>query len=160
MEKCLPALHAKPPVTERPRFSRQPGMKLLLVSRNMTWHRAVRGALRDLGGDVQTCDARDALYRLAGPTSYYSHLLVDRNDAEGLLDELVDLTAETNAPDTGVLLLGPGESWHPFIRVVPAPTSQSITDALMTNSPPRDRSGMNLTELTAAMQNRMIETRY
>lgn len=161
MEKCLSALYAKPPVPGRSQISRQPGIKLLLVSRNMTWHRAVRGAARDLGGgDVHTCDARDALSRLAGAGSYYSHLLVDRNDTEGLLDELANLTTETSTPDTRMLLLGPGESWHPSVPVVPAPTSQSITDALMKNSPPRDRSSMNVTELTAAMQSHMIETRY
>ena len=51
------------------------------------------------GGDVLTCDARDALVRLAGTSSHYSHLLVDRNDAEGLLDELADLPIEVRGAE-------------------------------------------------------------
>ncbi len=158
MEKCL---LANPPLSEHAIVPGRLGLRLLLVSSNVAWHRAVHSAAWSLGGgNVDTCDARSAVCRLAGTGSDYSHLLVDRNDAQGLLVELANLTTEIAGPDTHMLLLDSGASWHPFLRVVPDATPQSITDALMRTLPPRDRPGMNLTELTAAMQSQMIETRY
>jgi EAL domain-containing protein (putative c-di-GMP-specific phosphodiesterase class I) len=109
---------------------------------------------------VLTCDARGALARLAGTASHYTHLLVDRNDAEGLLDELADLTTEVAAPDTDMLVLGSAPSEHPRIRVVPTATSRSVAEALMAPSPTRDGPAMNVAELTAALKGAMIETRY
>ncbi len=136
-------------------------INLLLVSRNAAWFRAVDGAARELGGgDVLTCDARGALARLAGTTSHYSHLLVDRNDAEGLFDELADLATEVAAPDTDVLVLGSADVKHPRIRAVRNPTPRSVAEALMASSPPRGGPAMDLAELTAALKGTMIETRY
>jgi len=138
-----------------------PEINLLLVSRSATWSRAVHCATEELGGgDVLTCDARGALARLAGTASHYSHLLVDRNDAEGLLDELADLATEVAAPDTDMLVLGTADSRHPRIRVVPTATSRSVAEALMASPPPRGGSPMGVAELTAALQGAMIETRY
>src|SRR3984957_5507378 len=114
MEKCLPAPFGAAHIPGRRGASRLPDFNLLLVSRSATWTRAVHGATRALGGgDVLTCDARDALARLAGTASHYTHLLVDRNDAEGLLDELADLTTEVAAPDTDMLVLGTADSRGP-----------------------------------------------
>src|SRR5579859_3657268 len=99
-------------------------INLLLVSRSTKWFRAVRHATERLGGgDILTCDARDALARLAGTGEHYSHLLVDRDDAEGLLHELADLTKEVAAPDTDMLVLGTGDDRDPHIRAIPTPTS-------------------------------------
>ena len=141
--------------------SRISAINLLLVSRNAAWYRAVDGATRALGGgDVQTCDARGALARLAGTTSHYSHLLVDRNDAEGLLDELADLATEVVAPDTDVLVLGAADARHPHIRVVRTANPRSVAEALMAGSPPRESVAMDRAELTAALDGAMIETRY
>jgi EAL domain-containing protein (putative c-di-GMP-specific phosphodiesterase class I) len=161
MEKRLPAPFGAAHIIGRPDASRPPDFNLLLVSRSVTWTRAVHCATRALGGgDVLNCDARDALTRLAGTASHYTHLLVDRNDAEGLLDELADLTTEVVAPDTDMLVLGPADSGHPHIRSVPTATSRSVAEALMAPSPTRDGSAMNVAELTAALQGAMIETRY
>jgi EAL domain-containing protein (putative c-di-GMP-specific phosphodiesterase class I) len=136
-------------------------MNLLLVSRSAAWCQAVHAASRKLGrGDVVACDARDALARLAGTSSHYSHLLVDRNDAEGLLDELADLATEVGAPDTNMFMLGAMDTKHPRIRVISTATSRSVVEALMASSPPRGGPVMDLSELRAALAGTMIETRY
>jgi EAL domain-containing protein (putative c-di-GMP-specific phosphodiesterase class I) len=161
MEKSLPASTDS---RHGPEWSRDAGgseINLLLVSRCPTWLQAVHCATRELGGgDISTCDARGALARLAGTTSHYSHLLVDRNDAEGLLDELADLATEVAAPVTDMLVLGSADSRRPHLRVVSTATSRFVAEALMAVPPPRGGPEMDLTELTAAMQGAMIETRY
>jgi EAL domain-containing protein (putative c-di-GMP-specific phosphodiesterase class I) len=147
--------------------SQSTDFNLLLVSRSPVWFRAVQRATQTLGhGDVLACEARDALARLAGTAAHYSHLLVDRNDADGLLDELADLTAEVAAPDTDMLVLGssddPGvsDNRHPRIRTIPTATPRSVLEALMADSPARPRPTMELAELRAALKTAMIETRY
>lgn len=161
MEKSLPVSCVAAHIQGQSKTPRSSEISLLLVSRSAIWSRAVHSATRELGGgDVLTCDARGALARLAGTTSHYTHLLVDRNDAEGLLDELADLTTEVVAPDTGMLVLGTAVCRRPHIRTVPTATSRSVAEALMASPPTRDGSTMNLAELTAALQGAMIETRY
>src|ERR1700682_4849735 len=81
-------------------------INLLLVSRSTKWFQAVQHATEQMGGgDILSCDVRGALARWAGTAAHYSHLLVDRDDAEGLLDELADLAQEVAAPDTDMLVL-------------------------------------------------------
>jgi EAL domain-containing protein (putative c-di-GMP-specific phosphodiesterase class I) len=160
MEKSLPVPRVVAPILGQHNAPRLPEINLLLVSRSLIWSLAVHDATKELGGDVLTCDARGALARLAGTASHYTHLLVDGNDAEGLLDELADLTTEVAAPDTDMLVLGSADSRHPRIRVVQTATSRSVAEALMARSPTRDGSAMNLAELTAALKGAMIETRY
>lgn len=135
---------------------------LLLVSRSAVWSKAVHGAAAELGGgDVATCGARDAVRRLAGTAARYSHLLVDRNDADGLFNELADLATEAAGPDTDMLALGASEtSRRPHIRVISAATPGSVRDALLEGSAPRHRPTMDLVELRAALAGAMIETRY
>ncbi|WP_428491358.1 EAL domain-containing protein [Rhodopila sp.] len=161
MDKSLPA---PTDPSGRPSWRRDPGtsiINLLLVSRSREWFTAVRGASIALGGgEVLTCDARNALARLAGTSSHYSHLLVDRNDAEGLLDELAGLVTEVAAPDTDMLVLGSPDSRYPCIRSVPTATSSSVQAALMAASPCRAGPAMGVTELTTALQGAMIENRY
>ena len=136
-------------------------INLLLVTRNPAWSRAVHSATRRLGGGgVLTCDARGALARLAGTAAHYSHLLVDRNDAEGLFDELADLANEVGAPDTDVLVLGSADALRPHIRFVSDATSRSVAEALMASPPTRRGPALELAELTAALQGAMIEARY
>jgi EAL domain-containing protein (putative c-di-GMP-specific phosphodiesterase class I) len=133
----------------------------MLVSRSPSWARAVSGATRALdGASFHTCLARDALARLAGTRARYSHLLVDENDADGLLNELADLAVEVAAPDTDMLVLGAADTSRPNVRVITAATARSVRKALMTTTPPRDRAAIDLTELRAALQHARIETRY
>ena len=161
MEKRLPI---PTDASGRPTWQHDPGasvINLLLVSRSREWFTAVSGASIALGGgEVLTCNARNALARLAGTASHYSHLLVDRNDAEGLLDELAGLVTEVAAPDTDMLVLGSADARHPCIRAVAIATSQSVQEALMAASPSRAGPAMDVAALTAALQGAMIENRY
>jgi EAL domain-containing protein (putative c-di-GMP-specific phosphodiesterase class I) len=143
-----------------PRASGVSKINLLLVSRSPAWFHAVHHASMMLGGDVLICDARKALALLAGTELHYSHLLVDRNDAEGLLDELADLATEFTAPETDLLVLGSADARRPHIRVVPAATCGSVVEALRARPRSYDGPAMDRFELTAALQGRMIETRY
>ena len=136
-------------------------INLLLVSRDPTWLGAVRGATSALGGgDVVACDARDALARLASSAARYSHLLVDANDVDGLLDEFADLANELSDPEIDMLILGGTDIKHPLIRVIPAATSQSVLEALMATSVLPSASSLDLAEIKAALNGAMIETRY
>ena len=138
-----------------------PDLNLLLVSCNPDWFNAVTGATASLGHvDVSTCGARDALARLAGTNPHYSHLLIDRNDAEGLLDELADLATEMSAPDTDMFVLGAADSRYPRIRCIPTATPSSVLEALMATIPRRGPAVMDLAELRAALAGAMVETRY
>jgi EAL domain-containing protein (putative c-di-GMP-specific phosphodiesterase class I) len=160
MEKSLSALsRGRDGVT--PIAVATPDLNLLLVSRNPDWFAAVTGATASLGHvDVLTCGARDALTRLAGTASHYSHLLIDWNDADGLLDELADLATEVAAPDTDMLVLGAADSRYPRIRFIPTATPRSVLEALMVTIPKRGQTLMDLTELRAALAGAMVETRY
>src|SRR6202451_1957125 len=94
-------------------------LNLLLVSRSANWARAVRSATAEIGGGgISTCGARDALTRLAGISPHYSHLLVDKKDADGLLKELADLANEIADPNTDMLVLGMAESGWPHIPTI------------------------------------------
>jgi EAL domain-containing protein (putative c-di-GMP-specific phosphodiesterase class I) len=158
MEKSVPLVSAP---ARQPTVAGLPEFHLLLVSSNPTWSKAVRCATEALGGgEVLTCDARGALALLAGTASHYSHLLVDRDDAEGLLDELADLANEVGAPDTDMLVLGSADAARPHIRSVSTATSRSIAEALRNPAPRRRGPEMNLAELRAALNGAMIETRY
>lgn len=136
-------------------------LALLLVTRNADWSRAVHGAAAEINGsDVLACAARDAISRLAGSASRYSHVLVDRNGADGLFDALADLATEAACPDTDMLALGKSGASRPRIREIPTATAGSVREALMASAEPRDTQSFNLSELRAALDGAMIETRY
>jgi EAL domain-containing protein (putative c-di-GMP-specific phosphodiesterase class I) len=161
MEKRLPASARASHRSELSGRPPTPDFNLLLVSRSPAWFKAVRGATEALGRvDVSTCGARDAVARLAGTDTHYSHLLVDRNDADGLLGELADLATEVAAPDTDMLVLGAADSRYPRFRYIQKATSRSVLDALTATTPPRRRTLMEPSELQAALNAAMIETRY
>lgn len=137
------------------------GARLLLVTRNAAWRTAVKHAASCLGGRaVDACGARDALARLAGAGPYYSHLLVDQADAEGLFAELADLAYEVARPDTDMIVLGHSSVRRPRMRSVAVASAESVLEALMADPPPRDASAIALTELHAALDGAKIETRY
>jgi len=138
-----------------------PDFTLLLVTRNAIWSRAVRGAARALGaGGVAICDAHDAVKRLSGTNWHYSHLLVDRDGAEGLFDELADLATEVAAPDTDIIALGATAKPRPHVRTILAATARSVREAILTSPWPRHRPTIDLEELRAALDGAMIEARY
>ena len=161
MDKCRPAPSPSAKSIGRTGTSIPATLNFLLVSRSADWFAAVTGAVEKLGqGDVSACDARDALARLAGTSPHYSHLLVDHNDADGLLEELADVSIEVISPDTDMLVLGPSNTRHPHIRAVPTATPRSVLEALMAKSTPRARPVIDLAELRVALKGAMIETRY
>ena len=161
MEKNLPVLSRGRRAPGRSDASSASDFSLLLVSRSPAWCAAVTSATESLGHvDVLTCGVRDALALMAGMASRYSHLLIDQNDADGLLDELADLATEMAAPDMDLLVLGAADSRYPQIRFVPTATPRSILEALMVTNPPRGPTVMDLAELRAALAGAMVETRY
>jgi EAL domain-containing protein (putative c-di-GMP-specific phosphodiesterase class I) len=139
-----------------------PNLNLLLVSRDTNWARAIHSAMREMGGaDVSLCGARDALARLARMSPHYSHLLVDGNDADGLLKELADLTTEIASPDTDMLMLGATAAGHPWIRVIATADTRTVREALMASRGSRGADdAMALADLRAALDSAMIEPRY
>jgi EAL domain-containing protein (putative c-di-GMP-specific phosphodiesterase class I) len=161
MEKSVPALPRSGPGPNHSDTVAMSDFNLLLVSRSPDWFAAVTGATEALGHvDVLTCGARNALARLAGTVSHYSHLLIDQNDADGPLDELADLATEVAASDMDMLVLGAADSRYPRIRFIPTATPHSVLEALMISVPPRGATVMDLAELRAALTGAMVETRY
>ncbi len=161
MEKSLPLASGGRYELDRPLATHATDLNLLLVSRSPDWLAAVTSATESLGHVyISRCGARDALARLAGTTSHYSHVLIDQNDADGLFNELANLAIEVAAPDTDMLVLGAADSRYPQIRFISAATPRSVLEALMATVPPRGRDVMDLAELRAALTGAMVETRY
>lgn len=158
----LPGMNNTPPGASGPVSGLScPGARLLLVSRDAAWRQAVRRAADRLGGRaVDSCGARDALTRLACASPYYSHLLVDHADAEGLLGELADLAGEVASPDTTMLVLGPTSGRHPKVQAIPVASARSVIDALLAAPLPREGQAVDLSEVQEALDGAQIETRY
>src|SRR5580658_4023831 len=81
-------------------------LDVLLVSDDPRWTASVREAVAAEGGVVETVSARAAVARLASTGPHLSHVLVDRNDADGLLETLAELTSDTASPEVTLLVLG------------------------------------------------------
>ncbi len=142
------------------RHGLNPDYNLLLVSHSPVWIKAVHDATESLGlAGAQACGARDAVARLAGTAEHYSHLLVDYDDADGLLGALADLVTESTPPDTDMLVLGTVDSRFPGFRSVESATSKCILDALITTTP-RPKAMMEPSELRAVLSGATIETHY
>ncbi|MGA3402450.1 MAG: EAL domain-containing protein [Acetobacteraceae bacterium] len=136
---------------------------LLLVSGDKRWTRAVREAAAEIGGGVSSCDARHAVIRLACLAPHYSHLLLHPDSADGLLNELVTLTAGDRESDTEMLLLGNQGPLPPRIGVIHSADRRAVRQALAPRPPQArapDENPMHLTELREALAGAMIETRY
>ncbi len=140
------------------------GPNILLVCRDPSWDRAVRDAATAIGrcGTVSLVPADVALRHLAALPDYYSHLLVENNGNETLLDTLIQLTSNAAGSETEMLMLGGGIDRVPFVNVITAATSQSVREALMVNSPQRGqtRTDLQLSEVRAALENAQISARY
>ena len=137
------------------------GLNLLLVTRDAAWTVAVKGAAQSLDdSSVNACVARDAVNALASISSHYSHVLVDEEGADGLFNEIADLATEIAQPDTDMLALGILGRARRRVRIIRSATTQSVREALMATLPPRGRSAIEMSELRAALDGAMIETRY
>ncbi len=136
---------------------------LLLVSGSRRWTQAVREAAAEIGGGVSSCDARDAVIRLACVAPHYSHLLLHPGSADGLLNELVNLTAGDRESSTEMLLLGSAKPSPPRIGVIRSADRRAVRQALAphpSQGQAPDEHPMHLTELHEALAGAMIETRY
>ncbi len=151
---CVPvAVLAPPPAS----------CNLLLVSESTHWREAVHAAAAEIGGGVSSCDARDAVIRLACITPRYSHLLLDPGSADGLLDELMTLTAGDRESSTAMLLLGCHGQLPPRIGVIRSADRSAVRQALApqpSSATAPDAHPMHLAELREALAGAMIETRY
>jgi EAL domain-containing protein (putative c-di-GMP-specific phosphodiesterase class I) len=123
----------------------------------------VRAAAAEIGGGVSSCDARDAVIRLACIAPRYSHLLLHPDSAGGLLNELVDLTVGDRESNTEMLLLGATGSPPPRIGVIRSADRAAVRQALVprpSQAPVPDKDPLRLIELREALAGTMIETRY
>ena len=138
-------------------------LNLLLVACDRDWSVAVTDALSDLGaGGISTCDARGALARLSGVRPRYSHLLVQPESADGLIQALADVTSGPAGSDTAMLILGGAADILPGIGVIASASRHAIRAALSRPhfSHAAQEGAMLPGELRAALSGTMIETRY
>lgn len=140
----------------------QPDLSLLLVSANRRWSEAVRAVAAEISGSaVFICDARDALLRLAATARHYTHLLLQPSCADGLLNELVHLTAGGGEPSTTIVLLGRTANLPPRVGGIRSASRRSIRQALVpAATPAAQEARMHLTELHEALAGAMIDARY
>jgi EAL domain-containing protein (putative c-di-GMP-specific phosphodiesterase class I) len=137
-------------------------LDVLLVSQDPLWTAPVREAVAAEGGVVETVSARSAVARLASAGPHLSHVLVDRNDADGLLETLAELTSDTASPEVTLLVLGRDANESLDLKVIAAANRQSIADALAVEHFPSERNEPTLptVELLEVVTGAMIETRY
>jgi hypothetical protein len=136
-------------------------LDVLLVSDDPLWTSSVREAVAAEGGVVETVSARAAVARLASAGTHLSHILVDQNGAEGLLDTLAELTSDTASAEVTLLVLGsPTTRRGP--RVIPSADRQSVAASLAVRPLPSNHNEPTLaaTELLEVVNGEMIETRY
>jgi hypothetical protein len=137
-------------------------LDVLLVSDDPRWTTSVREAVAAEGGVVETVSARAAVARLASAGTHLSHILVDRNGAEGLLDTLADLTSDTASAEVTLLVLGSSSNAAPWPRVIPMADRQSVAESLAVRQLPACHNEPTLAppELLEVVNGEMIETRY
>jgi EAL domain-containing protein (putative c-di-GMP-specific phosphodiesterase class I) len=120
-------------------------LDVLLVSDDPRWTAPVREAVAATGGIVQTVSARAAVARLASAGTRLSHILVDRNGAEGLLETLAELASDIASADVTLLVLGAAtaSSTGPPTGAPTGPISAATSSAAaVSSSPGSGRSGL------------------
>jgi len=137
-------------------------LDVLLVSDDPRWTTSVREAVAAEGGVVETVSARAAVARLASAGTHLSHILVDQNGAEGLLDTLTDLTSDTASAEVTLLVLGSRSGAQGGPRVIPTADRHSVAASLAVRELPTEHNEPTLapTDLLEVVNGEMIETRY
>ena len=137
-------------------------LDVLLVSDDPRWTASVREAVAAEGGVVETVTARAAVARLASAGPHLSHVLVDQNDADGLLETLTELTSDTASPEVTLLVLGESATEHLGSKVIASADRQSVATSLAVRHFPFERNEPTLptVELLEVVTGAMIETRY
>lgn len=138
------------------------GLHLLLVSDDPRWITAVREAVAAEDGLVETVSARVAVARLAGMGPRYSHVLIDRDSAYGLVDILTDLTSGTARDETTLLFLGGARDARNGIGVIAAASRRAVAATLAAQYVPPQHNTPHLptAELLELARDGLIETRY
>ncbi|MGA3005270.1 MAG: EAL domain-containing protein [Acetobacteraceae bacterium] len=137
-------------------------LDVLLVSHDPRWTASVREAVAAEGGVVETVTARAAVARLASAGPHLSHVLVDQNDADGLLETLAELTSDTASPEVTLLVLGVAETENFGLQVIASADRQAVAASLAIRHFPSERNEPTLptVELLEVVTGAMIETRY
>jgi EAL domain-containing protein (putative c-di-GMP-specific phosphodiesterase class I) len=137
-------------------------LDVLLVSDDPRWTAPVREAVAAEGGVVETVSARTAVARLANAGAHLSHILVDRNGADGLLATLADLTSDTASAEVTLLVLGGSASVPRAAGVIETADRQTIADFLAVRRFPINHKQPVLAaaDLLDVVSGEMIETRY
>jgi EAL domain-containing protein (putative c-di-GMP-specific phosphodiesterase class I) len=137
-------------------------LDVLLVSDDPRWTAPVREAVAAEGGVVETVSARTAVARLANAGAHLSHILVDRNGADGLLATLADLTSDTASAEVTLLVLGGSASVPRSAGVIETADRQTIADFLAVRRFPTNHKQPVLAaaDLLDVVSGEMIETRY
>jgi EAL domain-containing protein (putative c-di-GMP-specific phosphodiesterase class I) len=137
-------------------------LDVLLVSDDPRWTNSVREAVAAEGGVVETVSARAAVARLASAGTHLSHILVDQNGAEGLLDTLEELTSDSASAEVTLLVLGSPTTSRGGPRVIPSADRFAVAASLAVRPPPSEHNEPTLeaTELLEVVNGEMIETRY
>jgi EAL domain-containing protein (putative c-di-GMP-specific phosphodiesterase class I) len=137
-------------------------LDVLLVSDDPRWTNSVREAVAAEGGVVETVSARAAVARLASAGTHLSHILVDQNGAEGLLDTLEELTSDSASAEVTLLVLGSPTTSRGGPRVIPSADRFAVAASLAVRPRPSEHNEPTLeaTELLEVVNGEMIETRY
>jgi EAL domain-containing protein (putative c-di-GMP-specific phosphodiesterase class I) len=143
-------------------------LDVLLVSDDPRWTASVREAVAAEGGVVETVSARAAVARLANAGKRLSHVLVDRNGADGLLDTMAELTSDTASAEVTLLVLGADAPAGPRAgplaapRVITTADRHSVAASLAVRHFPVSHNEPSLpaAELLDVVSGDMIETRY
>jgi EAL domain-containing protein (putative c-di-GMP-specific phosphodiesterase class I) len=137
-------------------------LEVLLVSVDPRWTAPVREAVAAEGGIVETVSARAAVARLANAGARLSHVLVDQNGADGLLNTLAELTSDTASAEVTLLVLDTSASAPAGPRVITSADRQAVAASLAVRHLPVSRNEPSLPpgELLDVVSGDMIETRY
>ena len=133
---------------------------VLLVTDDQQWISAVREAVAEDGGILETLPPGAAITRVAGMGPTLSHVLVDPTGINGLLSALVDLTSDIASPGAALVLLG---ARSPIVGpTVLTPGREAIAACLATRSAPPEHAepGLEAADLREVIDGQMIETRY
>ena len=89
--------------------------KLLLLSSDPDWLSSAHQALDNAGGGglVVAASARDSLRMLVNPAHDFTHLLLEPNAADGLMSDLLGVTAGEFGSQVELVLLGDSHGLSP-----------------------------------------------
>ncbi len=143
---------------------RPDGLRILLVGTGRNWSRAVHAAAKAIELDAldSVTSGREAINRIVTAPRPYSHVLVQPNASDGLIDELHGLTAGEPGSSTALTLLGARRRKVARIPRIPRPDRRSVAAALSHTSAADHLAPADLEDLDVldALARSMIEVRF